>query len=221
MSTEKPVKVIDSGASFPLVALDFKRSGTATPLPHRLRALEQTLYNNRHIIVQHASPSPRAATTLAFEPQPDLADMETIAMSWTLYYGDDADYESQVYMRRLSAQLTSPDGIVLPGTDGGRFTKIAANDDQEAYALDTPVGRPIDILAVINHTKRLVTVGNAGSIANTEFGLETRYRYVEPAPLSKVSLRDQLQLFGDAVATVGRLAIPGIVPLGAEHDPAG
>lgn len=213
--SSKPVKIINEWKSVSPLEINFEaeRDKRVKARPSYFTGMSSFADNDAHHIINISEiHSGETTSTLTFEPQPTHVDPETIVMSWVLHYGDG----STAHMMRLQKLLSEPSRLAAVGIDSMRFWEAGRLGYKTAYTLHSPIGR--NLLTVINYRDRLVSVSNTGFITdnNPDFNGGKIIAAASPTPLAKVELPEQLERFGSAVETVGRFAIPGIVPLNKE-----
>jgi hypothetical protein len=149
-----------------------------------------------------------AESRLITEPQSDPInpDFDSVVLSWMLKYSD--GFEATRYTRRtMRAMETARDFVgirdVSMHADIPGFSGYA-----DAYRWTT--GSGMDLMAIINHRDRFVSLANAAGDEHTEPAFR-----IKPPVLSEIDLPTQLEEFGASVLMLGERAIPGLQPIEA------
>lgn len=148
-----------------------------------------------------------AESSVVTDPQPDRInpDFDSVVLSWMLKYrhGFDATRYTRRVMRAMDAarSIVPRIGDVSMHADIPNFAGYA-----DAYRWTTDSG--MDLMAIVNHRDRFVSLANAAGDEHTEPAFR-----IKPPLLSEIDLPTQLEEFGESVLMLGKRAIPGITQL--------
>lgn len=154
-----------------------------------------------------------AQSNIVAEPQPDRLnpDFDSVVLSWMLKYSD--GFEATRYTRKVMRAMEVTRGLV------SRVRDVSMDADVPNFAgyADTyrwTTGSGMDLMAIVNHRDRFVSLANAAGDEHTKPAFR-----IKPPLLSEVDLPTQMKEFGEAVLMLGERAIPGIAQL-EEHQAA-
>jgi hypothetical protein len=208
MSAEAPNGVfILKDAVDPPVVVDFEKSSVRV----NPESMGDVVMEGYHTIlkhrVHHRAPDKMgyvlAESDFTYKPQPNQHDPESVVLSWMLKYSD--GWEATQFTRRVMRTMETVRSVVERVQEVGEHADVP-NFMCYADAYRWPTDSGMELLAIVNHRDRLISVSNAAASQDPAFR-------VAPPSLSEIDLPTQLEEFGANVLMIGELAIPGIAEL--------